>query len=148
MRNLKTIIIAVASVAVIGFAINAYARGGKGWDGGYGHHGRGWYHHDDYGQKYDNQMSQEQYEQFQQKQEAFFKDTEDVCWITRIDDSLPPHHFTSEEIESLAETLCDLLHLRVMNPPKSWGLGETCQCGTPDVVQCLECDEELNLASW
>ena len=41
MRNFKTIIIAVASVAVVGFAINAYARGGMGWDGGYGHHGRG-----------------------------------------------------------------------------------------------------------
>ena len=38
----------------------------------------GWYHHDDYGQRYDGQMSQEQYEQFQQEQEAFFKDTEDL----------------------------------------------------------------------
>ncbi len=78
MRNVKTIIIAVASVAVIGFAINAFAHGGMGWGGGWGHHGQGWHQRGDYGPGYDNQMSKEQYKQFEQKREAFFKETVDL----------------------------------------------------------------------
>jgi Spy/CpxP family protein refolding chaperone len=78
MRNVKTIIIAVASVAVIGFAINVFAHGGLGWGGGRGHHGQGWHHRGDYGPGYDDQMSKEQYQQFEQKREAFFKDTRDL----------------------------------------------------------------------
>jgi Spy/CpxP family protein refolding chaperone len=78
MRNVKTIIIAVASVAVIGFAINVFAHGGMGWGGGWGHHGQGWHHRGDYGPGYDDQMSKEQYKQFEQKREAFFKETQDL----------------------------------------------------------------------
>jgi Spy/CpxP family protein refolding chaperone len=78
MRNIKTIITAVASVAVIGFAINAFAHGGMGWGGGMGHHGQGWHHRGDYGPGYDDQMSKEQYKQFEQKREAFFKETQDL----------------------------------------------------------------------
>jgi Spy/CpxP family protein refolding chaperone len=74
MRNVKTIIIAVASVAVIGFAINAFAHGGMGW----GHHGSRWHHRGDYGPGYDDQMTKEQYAQLEQKREAFFKDTRDL----------------------------------------------------------------------
>ena len=72
------IIIAVASVALIGFAINAFAHGGMGWGGGWGHHGMGWHHRGDYGPGYDDQMSKEQYQQFEQKKEAFFKETQDL----------------------------------------------------------------------
>ena len=78
MRNVKTIIMAVASVAVIGIAINAFAHGGMGWGGGMGHHGQGWHHRGDYGPGFDDQMSKEQYKQFEQKREAFFKETQDL----------------------------------------------------------------------
>jgi Spy/CpxP family protein refolding chaperone len=87
MRNLKTIIIAVASVAVIGFAINAFAHGGMGWVGGMGHHGQGWHHRGDYGPNYDDQMSKERYKQFEQKREAIFKATQErrpgSLWLVR-----------------------------------------------------------------
>ena len=45
MRNLTTVIITIASVAVIGFALNAFAHGGMGWGGGWGRgrdRGGGW----------------------------------------------------------------------------------------------------------
>ena len=70
MRNIRSIVIAAASIAVIGIAINAFAHGG------WGHHGPGWHHRGDYGPGYDDQMSKEQYQQFEQKREAFFKDTQ------------------------------------------------------------------------
>ena len=78
MRNVKTTIIAIASVAVIGFAINAFAHGGMGWGGGMGHHGQGWHHRGNYGPGYDDQMNKEHYKQFEQKREAFFKETQDL----------------------------------------------------------------------
>ena len=76
MRNVKTIIITVASVAVIGFALNAFAHGGMGMGGGWGHYGQGWHHQGEYGPGYADQMSKEQYQQLEQKREAFFKETE------------------------------------------------------------------------
>lgn len=80
MRNLKTIIITVASVAVIGVALNAFAHGGMGWGGGGGHHGQGWHHRGGYGPGYgyDDQISKEQYRQLEQKREAFFEETQDL----------------------------------------------------------------------
>ena len=78
MRNLKTVIIAVASVALIGFAINVFAHGGMGWGGGWGHHGPGWHHRGGYGPDYDDQLSKEDQKQFEQQREAFLKDTQDL----------------------------------------------------------------------
>ena len=67
MRNLKTIIIAVASVALFGFAINAFAHGGMGW-----HHGGG------NGSGYSDQLNKEEYKQFEEQREAFFKETREL----------------------------------------------------------------------
>jgi Spy/CpxP family protein refolding chaperone len=78
MRNLKTVIIAVASVAVIGFTINAFAHGGMGMGGNWGKNGQGWHHQGDYSPGYDDQMSKEQYQQLEQKREAFLKDTQEL----------------------------------------------------------------------
>lgn len=79
MRNVKTIIIAIASIAVIGFAINAFAHDSMGMMGGdWGHHDRDRHHGGYYGSGNDTQMSKEQYRQFEQKREAFFKDTEEL----------------------------------------------------------------------
>ena len=78
MRNLKTVIITITSVAVIGFALNAFAHGGMGRGGGWGHHGQGWHHQGDYDPGYDDQMSKDEYKQFEQKREAFFKETQDL----------------------------------------------------------------------
>lgn len=85
MRSVKTMIIAVASVAVIGLAVNAFAHGGMGWGGGmmgwgggYGHHGQGWHHRGDYGPAYDNPMTKEAVQKLEQQREVFLKETEDL----------------------------------------------------------------------
>lgn len=78
MRSLVTIIITIAAVAVIGFAVHAFAHGGMGWGGGMGHRGMGMHYQGDYGPGYDDQMSKEQYQQFEQKRETFFKDTREL----------------------------------------------------------------------
>jgi Spy/CpxP family protein refolding chaperone len=78
MRNVKTMIITLASLAVIGFALNAFAHGGMGWGGGWGHHGPGWHHRGDYGPGYDDPMSKEHYQQLEQKREAFFQETREL----------------------------------------------------------------------
>lgn len=80
MRNLKTVIITVASVALIGFALNAFAHGPMGWGGGWGHPGPGWHHRSEYGSGsgYDDQLSKEDYRQFEQSREAFLKETENL----------------------------------------------------------------------
>ncbi len=70
MRYLKTTFIAVASIAIIGFAINAFAHGGM----GRGYRGQGWC--GQYGNGYNQQLTQEEYQQLQDEREAFFKDTE------------------------------------------------------------------------
>lgn len=67
MRKLNTLIIILASVAVIGIALNAFA-----------HSGMGWHHQRMYGSGYEDQMSKEQYKQFEQKRDAFYKETEDL----------------------------------------------------------------------
>ena len=60
-------------------AVSAFAHG-PGWSrgGGWGHHGPGWHHRGDYGQRYDDQMSKEEYKQWEQKREAFFTETQDL----------------------------------------------------------------------
>lgn len=69
MRNLKNIFIAFVALSVMGLAVNALAYGGRGNRGGAycpGYDGRG----------YNNQMSPEEIEQFQNERDAFFKATE------------------------------------------------------------------------
>ena len=79
MFNLKTAIITVASVALVGLGINAFAHGGMmGWGGSWGHHSPGWHHHGGYGPGYNDQFSEEEYKQFDQKREAFFKETQEL----------------------------------------------------------------------
>jgi len=79
MRNLRNIIIIIASFAVIGLGVNAFAHGGMGWGGGWGQHSPDWHHRGEYGQEeYNNQLGKEEYKQFDQKREAFFKETQEL----------------------------------------------------------------------
>ena len=78
MFNLKTIIIIVASIALVGLGINAFAHGGMGWGGSWGHHSQGWHHQGGYGPGYNDQLTKEEYKQFDQKREAFLKETQEL----------------------------------------------------------------------
>lgn len=87
-RNVKILIITVASVALIGFALNAFAHGGMGWggwghhgqsrSGDWGHHGQGWHHRGSNGWGYGDRLTEEQYRQLERKREAFFEKTRDL----------------------------------------------------------------------
>ena len=74
MFTLKNFIITIVSVAIIGLGVNAFAHRSMGW----GHHGAGMYDQDRTGTVYDNQLSKEDYKKFEQKREAFFKETQDI----------------------------------------------------------------------
>jgi len=75
MNNiLRNIIIGIASISLIIISINAFAHSSMGW----GHHGSGWHHQDGYYPDNTGRMSQEEYEQFEQKREELFKDTQGI----------------------------------------------------------------------
>ena len=75
----NTLIFAGVALFVSIAAVSAFAHGpGWGMGGGWGHHGPGWHHRGDYGQRYDDQMSKEEYKQWEQKREAFFTETQDL----------------------------------------------------------------------
>ena len=75
----NTLVFAGIAVFVSIAAVSAFAHGpGWGWGGGWGHHGPGWHHRGDYGQRYDDQMSKEEYKQWEQQREAFFTETQDM----------------------------------------------------------------------
>jgi len=74
MSKFKNIIISSAVIAILGIAINAFAHDGMRWD----NQGPGWSKRGGYGQGYSGQMSAEEYEQFELKREAFFKETQDL----------------------------------------------------------------------
>lgn len=77
MLTLRNVVITIASVALLGLGVNAFAHGGgMGWGGG-GHHG-GMHYQGGYGAGYGDQLSKEEYKQFEQKREAFFKETQDI----------------------------------------------------------------------
>ena len=78
MFNLKAFIVTFASFALVGLTINAFAHGGRSWGGGWGHHGQGWHHQGAYGPGYNDQLTEEEYRQFDQKREAFFKETQEL----------------------------------------------------------------------
>jgi hypothetical protein len=49
-----------------------------GWSGDWGHRGSGWHHQGGYDSRHMNQMTQEEYARFEQKREAFFKETQSI----------------------------------------------------------------------
>ncbi len=75
----NTLIFAGIALFVSIAAVTAFAHGpGWGRGGGWGHHGPGWHHRGDYGPGYDDQMSKEEYKQWEQQREAFFTETQDM----------------------------------------------------------------------
>lgn len=75
----NTLIFAGIALFVSIAVVSAFAHGpGWGWGGSWGHHGPGWHHQGDYGQRYDDQMSKEEYKQWEQQREAFFTETQDL----------------------------------------------------------------------
>ncbi len=72
MFKLINVIIIIASIAVLGIGINAFAHGG------WGHHRGGMHYQGSYGNGNADQMSPETYKQFEQKREAFFSETQDL----------------------------------------------------------------------
>jgi len=73
-NTLRNTLIAIVSVTLIIFSINAFAHSGMGW----GHHGSGWHHQDGYYPGNTGRMTQEEDEQFDQKREAFFRETQSI----------------------------------------------------------------------
>ena len=78
MFTLRNVIITIASIAIIGIGINAFAHSGMGWSGGWGHHRGGMHYQDGYGNGSADQMSPESYKQFEQKREGFLRETQDI----------------------------------------------------------------------
>ena len=72
MFTLRNVIITIASIAVLGIGINAFAYGGWGQHRGDMHYQGG------YSKGNMNQMSPEEYKQFEQKREAFRSETLDI----------------------------------------------------------------------
>jgi hypothetical protein len=63
MFTLRNVIITITSIAVLGIGINAFAHGGRSW----GQHRGNMHYQGDYGKGNMNQMSPEEYKQFDQK---------------------------------------------------------------------------------
>ncbi|MHC4525528.1 MAG: hypothetical protein ACYSU8_08340, partial [Planctomycetota bacterium] len=78
MFTLKNVLITIASIAVLGIGINAFAHGGMGWGGGWGHNRGNMHNQGGYGNGYMDQMNPEETKQFEQKREAFFSETQDI----------------------------------------------------------------------
>ena len=78
MRTLRNVILTIAAVAVVGIGINAFAHGGMGWGGGWGHHQGGMHYQGGYGSRYNQDLSNEDYKQFEQKREVFFNETQEL----------------------------------------------------------------------
>ena len=78
MFTLKNVLITIASIAVLGIGINAFAHGGMGWGGGWGQHRGGMHYQGGYGNGPVDQLNPEDYKQFEQKREAFFNETQDI----------------------------------------------------------------------
>ena len=78
MFTLRKILITIALIAVLGIAINAFAHGGMGWGGGWGHHRGGMHYQGGSGNGPVDQLNPEETKQFEQKREAFFSETQDI----------------------------------------------------------------------
>jgi Spy/CpxP family protein refolding chaperone len=80
MRNQGYVILFIAAISLFALGISAFAHSGKGMglSSGRGHHGQGWHHGTGHGPGYHDQMTKEEYMQFEQKREAFFKETQEI----------------------------------------------------------------------
>ena len=78
MFTLRNVIITIASIAVLGIGINAFAHGGMGRGGGWGHHRGDMQYQGSYDNGYMNRMTPEEFKQFEQKRNAFFNETEEI----------------------------------------------------------------------
>ncbi|MFC1877398.1 periplasmic heavy metal sensor [Thermodesulfobacteriota bacterium] len=78
MFTLRNVIITIASISVLGIAINTFAHDGRGWGGGWGQHRGNMHYQGGYGKGNMNQMSPEEYKLFEQKREAFRSETLDI----------------------------------------------------------------------
>ena len=78
MFTLRKILITIALIAVLGIGINAFAHGGMGWGGGWGHHRGGMHYQGGSGNGPVDQLNPEETKQFEQKREAFFSETQDI----------------------------------------------------------------------
>ncbi len=74
MFKLRNVLITIASIAVLGIGINAFAHGGMGW----GHHRGDMHNQGGYSNRYMDQMSPEEYKQLEQKRKVFFSETQDI----------------------------------------------------------------------
>ena len=74
----RNVIITIVSIAVLGIGVNAFAHGGMGRGGGWGYHRGDMQYQGGCNQGYMNRMTPEEFEQFEQKRNAFFKETEDI----------------------------------------------------------------------
>ena len=74
MFTLRNVIITITSIAVLGIGINAFAHGSRGW----GQHRGNMHYQGGYGKGIMNQMSPEEYKQFEQKREVFRSETQDI----------------------------------------------------------------------
>ncbi len=78
MRTLKIVFIGLISIALLGIGINAFAHRGMGWGGGSDQQGSGWHHRGGYGAGPNDSVSKEEYKQFEEKREAFLKETREI----------------------------------------------------------------------
>ena len=79
MRNLRNVIIVLASIALVGFAVNVFAHGGgMGRGDGWGYKGQGYHQRGGHGPKYGDQLSEEEVKQLEQAREKFFNETKEL----------------------------------------------------------------------
>jgi Spy/CpxP family protein refolding chaperone len=77
MRNLRSVIIVLTSIVLVGFAVNVFAHGGgmMGRGDGRGYKGQGYHHRGGYGPRYYDQLSEKEVKQLEQVKEKFFNET-------------------------------------------------------------------------
>ncbi|NNK85644.1 MAG: periplasmic heavy metal sensor [Desulfobacterales bacterium] len=78
MRTLRNVMITLAIIMVLGIGINAFAHGSKGWGGGWGRHHGDMHYQGEYGPRYNQDLSSEEYKLFEQRREAFLKETQEL----------------------------------------------------------------------
>lgn len=77
MRNLRNVLIALVSVAMVGFAVNAFARDGRGMGrgNGWGDCDQGYHHRGGYGPMWDDNLSDKEVKQLETQRDKFYNDT-------------------------------------------------------------------------
>lgn len=74
MRTFRNVVVIIAVVTLIGIGINAFAHGGRGWGNQRGPENCPGNYRGGYG----NQMNAEEYNQFEQKRDVFFNETQEL----------------------------------------------------------------------